>query len=217
MPLIQHPGFGGSVTYSPFLLSDDPDQQVSETIALMRQYAVEDSTAPLIQQEARGALVASPGATPEQAVFGWVKGRTSFLPDEATAAPISVPTDTPVVEVLIRPVDLAAMCTGGGCQRAGDCDDFSMYGAALLLALGRQVSFVTVAADPMAPGRFSHVYLASYANGQRVPLDISHGPYVGWETPNYTRRQEWPTNDAPWLALLAAAAAAYLLRKEVSL
>lgn len=214
MPLIHHPGFGGSVRYSPTVLSEDPDEQVSQTVALMWQYAVEDSTAPSIQEEARQALAAYPGATPEEAVWYWVKSRMGFVPDEATAAPLGL--DTPVVEVLIRPVDMAAMCNGSGCRRAGDCDDFSMYGAALLMALGRQVSFVTVAADPSAPDRFSHVYLASYVDGHRVPLDISHGPYPGWETPNYTRRKEWGDN-AGLFMLLAAGAAAYLLHKEVSL
>jgi len=219
VPLIPHHGYGGSVNYSALPLSDDPDTQVEQTIALMREYAVEDSATPLIQTEARQALAARPNATPEEAVFGWVRNRTSFRADEATAAPIAGYFEAPIVEVLTRPVDLAAMCTRSGCRRAGDCDDYSMYGAALLLALGRQVSYVTVAADPMAPDRFSHVYLASYADGTRVPLDISHGPYAGWETPNYSRRQEWPVNGSASLLMLiaAGAAAAYFLRKEVSL
>lgn len=215
MPMIHHPGFGGSVNYSPLVLSDDPDEQVEQTIALMSQYALEDSRTLPIQAEARQALAASPGATPEEAVFNWVRSRTTFLPDDATAAPLRL--DPPVVEVLIRPVDLAAMCSGSGCRRAGDCDDYSMYGASLLMALGRPVSFVTVAADPVAPDRFSHVYLASYPNGERIPLDISHGPAVGWETPNYSRRKEWPVTGAPGLGLLllAAGAAYYLSQRGV--
>lgn len=216
MPVVHHPGFGGSVRYQPVTLSDDPDVQVAQTIDLMRQYAREDSQSSAIQLEALAAIGEYPGS-PEEAVYRWVKRRVQFLNDEHTAQPLGV-FEIPVVEVLIRPIDLAAMCSNGGCRRAGDCDDFSMYGAALLLALGRRVSFVTVAADAADPERFSHVYLASYGpNGERIPLDISHGPAPGWETQHYTRREEWPIDgNSDWLTLAAVAGAAYFLTRRIA-
>ncbi len=215
LPVLNHPGFGGSVRYQAVAVSDDADEQVAQTIDLMRQYVIEDSRSLAIQAEARAALAVYPDASPEDAVFRWVRSRVAFATDEHTAAPFGNHPDIPVVEVLIRPVDLSAMCSDGGCRRAGDCDDFSMYGAALLLALGREVSFVTVAADPVAPDRFSHVYLASYTDAGRVPLDISHGPGAGWETSNATRREEWPVGDGgSWLVALLAASAAYFLGKR---
>ncbi len=214
MPVVHHPGFGGSVRYQSVALSDDPDTQVAQTIDLMRQYAREDSQSSAIQLEALAAIGEYPDS-PEEAVYRWVKRRVQFFNDEHTAQPLAF--DIPVVEVLIRPIDLAAMCSNGGCRRAGDCDDFSMYGAALLLALGRRVSFVTVAADAADPERFSHVYLASYGPGGRIPLDISHGPAVGWETQHYTRRDEWPIdNNSQWLTLAAVAGAAYFLSRRTA-
>jgi hypothetical protein len=94
------------------------------------------------------------------------------------------------IEVLIRPIDqwLLIKLRGLG---VGDCDCFHMYGACLLLALGIPCSLVTVSADPERPNEFSHVYLASYLNGVRTPLDISHGDYPGWEAPNLGRVKEW--------------------------
>lgn len=217
MPVVNHPAFGGgSVNYRASVLSDDPDEQVSETIALMRRYVVED--APALRREAEAALAATPGESPESAVWRWVRSRVSFVDDLTTARPLGN-LDIPVVEVLIRPVDLSAMCSSGGCRRVGDCDDFSMYVAALLASLGRRVSFVTVAADPAAPQQFSHVYVASYPpEGGRVALDASHGPSAGWETPNAWRRHEWPINHSSGLAALvvAGAAAYFFLRKAAA-
>ncbi len=214
MPVIEHPSFGGSVNYRVSVLPDDPDEQVADTIALMRRYVLED--APALAVEAQAALNAAPGESPEFAVWRWVRSRVSFVDDLTTARPLGA-LDAPVVEVLIRPVDLSAMCANGGCRRVGDCDDFSMYVAALLVALGRRVSFVTVAADPVAPRQFSHVYVASYPPEGRVALDASHGPSAGWETAHAWRRQEWPINHGHGLLLLlAAGAAAYVFSRKAA-
>lgn len=215
---IHHPGFGLPLRYEMTPVSEDPDDQVASTIALMSDYASTDSQHPAVVRDARQALAEFPSATPEQAVFGFVRRRLRFVDDETNAAPIAVKTDIPIVEVLIRPVDMSQMCARGSCQRTGDCDDHAMYGAALLLALGRRVKFCTVAADGSDPSRYSHVYLASYPpEGGRVPLDLSHGAYCGWEVPNrFGKMREWSVGaDLRQVVLnVAGVAAAWWLYKR---
>ena len=210
--MISHPTWG-DVRYEAVLVPDDPDEQVAAVIGTMRRYVLEDYRSPAIAAEAQRALKLDPN--PTTAVFWHTKRSLSFVRDEVLAAPMQPNHDYPIVEVLVRPVDMASMCGGGGgsCRRAGDCDDYAMYAAALLLNLGVPVSFVTLAADGADPSRYSHVYLAAYpAGGERVALDTSHGQYPGWEAPNYYgKRTEWPVSGSwlPWLpvgGLLYAAA-----------
>jgi hypothetical protein len=100
--------------------------------------------------------------------------------------------------------------------------------AALLTAKNIRCRFVTVAADPSDGYQsFSHVYVAAYAEGRRMPLDASHGSWPGWEVPLKAvgRIREWPVNDdsycprAAWLALAAltvlAAASALVWVKPI--
>jgi transglutaminase-like putative cysteine protease len=207
MPLIHHPGFGAVIRYEVTELPDDPAGQVAQTISLMGRYATEDASSPEITRDLQQALASGPGLPPEQAIFNYVKNRVRFVGDNVTASPFQVNTTIPIVETLVRPRDLSVMCSGGGqCSRAGDCDDFSMYGASLLLALGRDVRFVTVAADPSQPGIYSHVYVVVYReDGTRLPMDLSHGPYPGWEVQQVTRREEWSMNGGVNTVLVAGA------------
>lgn len=141
-----------------------------------------------------------------------------FQRDEATAAPWDLDVWNPVVETLIRPADQATMA-----NPIGDCDDFAMYGAAHLLSRGVPCSFVTIAADASAPRMFSHVYLAAYPKvgqfaGMRVPLDLSHGHFPGWEHGETFRIEEWPVRT--WMsspfAWVVGGAGAYLLYRAFS-
>jgi hypothetical protein len=179
------------------LTGDDPDQQVADTISLMTRYVCEDSRNPTVIKDA--ATVAPPGVDPIEAVFWHVKQLIRFQHDERTAEPLSSRlskmglADIPVVEVLIRPVDMVTWREDTGQRQVGDCDDYAMLTAALLMAHGIRSSFVTAAADPRIPGQFSHVYVAAYPGSGRIALDTSHGQYPGWEvSENVTRRQEWP-------------------------
>jgi hypothetical protein len=211
---LYHPMFGAEIQASETLIPDDPDGQVAATIDLMRRYVLEDSGSPAVRRDLQQALGGISAADLDEAercrrIFSWVKGRISFLDDGGLSGASGLDSNplAPVVEVLIRPRDMAIMCENGACQRVGDCDDFSMYTAALLSAAGVKCSFVTVAADQAEPERFSHVYVAAYPNGQRLPMDTSHGPHVGWETQQITRIEEWPvagTQDITALAIVAA-------------
>ena len=201
----QHPILG-RVKYEAREVGDDPYEQVKRTIQLMCGYALSDSTSPEIQAEAGEVKwQAGMGASPLDLVCGvWKKtqGKIQFLRDEVSGAPLeSFLSQTyegegkPVIEILIRPRDMAVLTPG---VSVGDCDDYSMYAASLLTALGIPCSFVTVAADPRNPFAFTHVYVAAYPNGQRVPVDASHGKYCGWEAANAMdvgRVQEWPLDD----------------------
>ena len=187
---IAHPDLG-AVRYSLEQLPDDMEGQVAHTIGLMRSYALEDAVSPAIQADLYAALGEKASALPQQdvaaRVFDYVKRRIRFVQDERLASPWLV-EGTDVIEVLVRPIDLSMQTA----PRVGDCDDFSTYAASLLTAAAVDNSFVTVAADASAPGQFSHVYVAAYPDGVRLPLDTSHGDYAGWETMNYSRRKEWP-------------------------
>jgi len=207
--VFRHPQLG-TVQYSTTVLPDDPDGQVDATIAIMRRYVLEDCGRPEIQRDLASAVGSTGYPVSLHAViehiFNYVKRKITFTQDYDIAGPLSqagvLPADKPVVEVLVRPVDISLGA------HTGDCDDYSMYTAALLAAAGIQCAFVTVAADPDLPTNFSHVYVAAYIPGniglQRVAMDTSHGDVAGWEVENrYGRRREWPINtvdggDASW-------------------
>ena len=66
----------------------------------------------------------------------------------------------------------------------GDCAIFTCLIQALLSYRGIPWETVTVAASPMTPDLFTHVYAqAVRPDGSRLPLDASHGKYPGWEVP----------------------------------
>lgn len=207
MATVYHPAFGQALRYRLDEVSDDPDEQVAQTINFMSGYVIEDWNSPEIARDAEEALLQNPDVSPIEAVFRYVKSRVRFTQDAQLSAPLQDHYRHPIVETLIRPRDLAVLCDSAACQRQGDCDDFTMYTAALLHAVGvSDVRFATVAADPSHPNEFSHVYVVAYQDGQRIPLDTSHGPRAGWETEQiYAPRKEWRIGAGSLLPLLALA------------
>lgn len=206
-----HPSFGHYVTAGLSEVSDDPDTQVGQVIGMMSDYSTSDgNTAELGRDAARAAALGGTG-NPAIDTFWFVKPRVRFVPDDVTAAPFASWRAGPIVETLIRPLDLRRMI-----DPQGDCDDFSMLTAALLVAACVPVSFCTVAVDRLDPGRYSHVYAVAYLDGVRIPLDTSHGPRPGWEVPNlFGKRREWPLSAASidgrvWIVAGAVAIAAGL-------
>ena len=186
-----HPDFGSEVKYEFSILPESADGQIRSTIARVIDLIRKDAQTPFLQAEAQRMLELGQG-DPNQGL--WKLSRSMrFKKDEKIAddLPVDDPRKTDTIEVLIRPVDqwLLIKLRGMG---VGDCDCFHMYGACLLLAAGVPCSLVTISADSSEPGRFSHVYLASYWGGKRTALDLSHGEYPGWEAPNLGRIREWP-------------------------
>ena len=212
-----HPELGQLVNYSLTPLSEDPDRQVEQTIQRMRRHVIEDSGSAPIQRDA--ALIRQSGTgDPISDSFWWVKNRINFWQDEQLSRGLRAfhggdPVADPIIEVLVRPRDLADMQPA-----AEDCDGFASYLPALLRCQGVPCSFVTVAADPREPGRFSHVYAACTdpATGQRISLDASHGAYPGWEcteSGQVTRLKEWPIDGPDWGTLFVIAVVLYAAAK----
>jgi transglutaminase-like putative cysteine protease len=206
---IDHPVYG-SVRYTVEPLSLDPDTQIAQTIERMHTLVREDAASPVIQREMREIRerVRETGQSYVEGVFQWVKGRLRFQKDEVNAGPVwsmgALGTDGVIAESLVRPVDMANLPEG---RKVGDCDDYSMYTASLLEAAGIPWKFATVAANAQDPEVYSHVYVVAYPNGQRIPLDTSHGAYVGWEAPRPFRKEEWGPSAGVGVWLLAAGVA----------
>lgn len=186
MNRLNHPVLG-NVRYTSVPLSLDPDTQVQQAIALMSRYAIADAQTPEVMKDAEYAA-GEGGGDPVEGAYRYAKRKLRFVEDA------SILTNPDVVEVLIRPVDVSLISRMGGTGFVqGDCDDFSMYVAALLLAQNVACTFATVAADPESPDAYSHVYVVAYPQaGKRVPVDASHGKHVGWEAPSrFGKMREW--------------------------
>lgn len=206
--VVYHPGITPVAGYDQAQVSfeihevpDDPYAQVREVIGLMKRYANEDSSSLGLLADAQRATVSG---DPISDTWNYVKRGglrgMRFVRDEETVLPFSdyeynVPgTWRPFVEAISRPVMLAQSDYD---SPIGDCDCFATYGAAHLISKGVDCAFVTVAADSRDPELFSHVYLVAYPRsgayaGRRVPLDLSHGPFPGWEVERVFKREEWP-------------------------
>jgi hypothetical protein len=195
-----HPIFG-LVGYRGEELGWDADQQVARTLGIMGQRVREDAADPAFCSWAQYVVGGVPGQLSDmeavEAAYSHVKGALRFQRDEVTGAGVGNYPAEEVVEVLIRPREMAKFVAQG--KGTGDCDDFTMYLAAILTCYGIPVEFCTVAADGRAPGNYSHVYLVAYPKVDGVPgrlaLDASHGDYPGWEVANmFGRRKQWPVS-----------------------
>ena len=219
-----HPDFGGPIRYSFENLPEHPDGQVRDAIARILGYVREDVSDPLIQEDAQECLALgehsglSYGYQCINGVWRKIKRSLKFQHDEKTAARLAIDDRRipDVVEVIVRPVDQSLLIRRMP-HGVEDCDGLEGYASCLLTALGIPCALVTVSAEPEEPNRFSHVYLACYVDGQRIPVDFSHGPYPGWECPNTGRLKEWPVIESPAaqlcssLAPVFAVTAAYFL------
>ncbi len=207
-----HPAFGENVRYSFDRLPDSPDGQVRASIRKIIRYIREDAqSCPGIRSDLDRALRIG-GGDPILGIWKLIKGSMRFQRDEVTAAQLQTADvrKEDAIEVFIRPCDqsLLIQMKGIGIE---DCDGFEMYAACMFLVLGIPVSLVTVAANGEHPDEFSHVYLAAYLNGQRIPLDFSHGNYPGWECPNLGKLKEWPVHVTPIETVTQLAIAAGVL------
>jgi hypothetical protein len=220
VPLAYHPDFGQLVSYQFESMPEDPDAQVRMAIHKAISMVLDHVAQPIIQRDAARALDLG-GGDPIRGVWKLAKPAIRFRQDFDIGQDLQVddPRKRDIVETFIAPADQAKLIQlrSSGVE---DCDGFTMYGACLLLALGVPVSMCTVSAEREKPREFSHVYLVAYWNGTRIPLDLSHGLYPGWECPNLDRLREWPVSfdtirPSMFLPiLLAAAAGGYLIWKE---
>jgi hypothetical protein len=120
-------------------------------------------------------------------IYGYVKRVVRFEDDDKVVCSYIDPGAN--AELLITPERLLTMP-----EPKGDCDDFSMLLASLVIASQEicKVYFVTVAADHNAPDEFSHVYVAVQLPSQQTfVMDGSHGPWFGWEVQNVFKKRYW--------------------------
>lgn len=189
--------------WSAVQTSFNADDQVEQTIPLIRAYAKADSTHPYIV----AAAAAAPGRTTVERAWRSAKQYLTFKDDQSVAGLAGVDTGDDIIEVLQRPADVAEQYNmTGGAPVPGDCDDYSMFVASIARAIDPDcdINFVCVAAEANAPGVLSHIYVTI----DGVPCDASHGLYPGWEVPreHITRRVEYPLSlSIPLLAFAASA------------
>lgn len=206
----------GPVRYSVREIGWSPNYQVISTIGVMGERVGEDAGDRWFRERA-GRIIPDGLSEVEKvaAVHGHARGGIRFQRDEKTGEGMAGTEENPLIEVIVRPRDMARYVDAG--MAIGDCDDFSMYCAAMLEAVGVPCKFVTVAADGRDPEQFSHVYVAAYPRGGdgsrvRVPVDASHGEYPGWEVENrFGKREEWAISGGCRLLGLASLAAITLI------
>lgn len=172
----------------------DNDSSTAQTIALMRSYVLAAAQQQPVIDATRRALRGLGPDTPRwrvaQAIGEYVARNIRFKTDESILASNGLSQDQ---ELLIPPYLLLQ-------YRAGDCDDFAQLVCAMLLCAGVSCGFSTIAADPDAPWRWSHVYSVAYLeDGSRYPVDAAAAAQgraraYGWESPMAYRRAEWPVS-----------------------
>lgn len=187
---LHHPNFQGQVNYQAWDQPAGDEEATAQTISLMSYFARHDAASPAVEV---AAAIATRGAVTQKekaaSIWRWIKAHISYAEDSRAAAALAglIP-DAASAEVLIRPVDLLRMKSP-----AGDCDDFSMLAASMLIASGIRPYFKTIAADPQEPDSYSHVFVIAPVGegGSAFALDCSHGPYPGWEAPTEGKTRVW--------------------------
>jgi hypothetical protein len=126
------------------------------------------------------------------AIFYWIRGNISFIEDEQLMyEELGIQPKHLDKELLIVPPVLLSMP-----RPMGDCDDFSLLMASMLLCAGIQPYFVTVAADAEEPERFSHIYVCACLMDEGTHLCLDAGNRFamvppGWESSKITRKAIW--------------------------
>lgn len=164
------------------------DASTASTIARMVSIARATAGTPRFLELGREGLRESQGNV--DSILDWVhsstKSQFTFQIDETTLPSTSLPIDS---QLLITP-PLALDHPG----LAGACPSYATFVATLLLAtrLPIDIYFTTIAASPVDPTEFSHVYVTVVdTQGKRIPVDASHGPHVGWEYDGAFRKHNW--------------------------
>lgn len=173
----------------------DSDVSTAATIADMRRLARMYSHDPSVVAAVNSAL-ARTGVVAHRdiahAIFYWVRQNIRFVEDETLLyQQLGVSVEDLDKELLIVPPVLLAMPVP-----MGDCDDFSVLLASMLMSAGLRPYFVTVAADSMEPQKFSHVYVCAELADEGTHLCLDAGnrfPAVpaGWESENVSRKAVW--------------------------
>ena len=172
----------------------DNDVSTRHTIQIMRDLAHRYAGDPQVIQATNQALSAGANSQREiaSAIFYWVRGNVRFVEDEQLMyEQLGVQPAELDKELLIVPPVLLSMP-----HPMGDCDDFTLLMASMLLAAGMVPYFVTVAADKEDERKFSHIYVCACLSDEGSHLCLDAGNRLemvppGWETTDVTRKAVW--------------------------
>ena len=186
----------------------DPDAATVQTIQEMVRLIHLSASDPLLQACAvqavdgwRGGFeFASTGLDPftspaaiAESCFWWAKHHVRFLHHNKQIWAIFKERDQ--LQLLIAPETFVRMA-----KMEGDCAIYTMLMCSMLEALGVQWEIQTLAVNPYQPSVFSHVFCrVVLPSGRRIPLDASHGAYLGWMVPDsdILRSQVWDMDGNP--------------------
>jgi len=172
---------------------DDHDSSAFETGGAMAQLVQQSVGSQSIRAAALQAIAALPqSATRRQkadAVWHWVHTHMTLVPHEELACEFAGRCDGQA-QFLMSPE--LALRVG-----KGDCAIYTPLVCSMLFSVGVPCRMIPVAADSSDRRRLSHVYAAAVLeDGSLYPLDASHGPRPGWQTPT-PRREVWPVFGLP--------------------
>ena len=153
----------------------DGNPGIFETIEKMRALALAPS--PRLDALAQRLLLAHPGAS------SYVRAAVvhRYLMDHLTYT-----QDHPDVEELTEPELLLAQVENRG-SGFGDCDDYAILAAGLLLRLGVPADFIVASTRP--DRIYDHVYVQAKTNLGPVPMDAIFGQPFGWSARGFTARE----------------------------
>lgn len=127
------------------------------------------------------------------AIFYWVRRNVRFVEDEQLMyQEFGIQPQYLDKELLIIPPLLLSMP-----EPMGDCDDFSLLLASMLLCAGLKPYWVTVAADKNDLRKFSHIYVCVSLQDEGTHMCLDAGNRLqmvppGWEENKVTRKAIWP-------------------------
>lgn len=148
------------------------------TLTVMGRLALEGSRDVRVREAAIDALHSYNAASHDRyaqagALFAFVRDRIMFVGDVLGVETVQSPYFTLRV-------------------RAGDCDDRATLLAAMLRSVSIPADFRVIAANPAAPGSFSHVYVVATVAGRRVALDPTYSSNApGYEFAAITRKGDF--------------------------
>jgi transglutaminase-like putative cysteine protease len=179
-----------SVRTNPF----NNDVSTTATIMQMRGLAHRYASDPLVMQATGEALSGGVRSWRDVAcaIFYWIRHVVRFVEDETLMyEQFGIQPQHLDKELLIIPPVLLAMP-----QPMGDCDDYSLLMASMLLCAGLRPYWVTVAADAEDHRKFSHIYVCVYLPDEGTHMHLDPGnrlPMVppGWEESKVTRKAIW--------------------------
>jgi len=153
------------------------DDGTEQTVALLRRL-VDDAWKDPVVNRAAIEIIRAAGIAPYDSV-----GQVNAIYDFARSFYF---VNDPVSKEALRPTRELLLL------RAGDCDDINANVLpALLGTIGYESRLVTIAADPVTPDLFSHVYAEVNLDGQWIPLDAARPGAVFGVGPAYFFRRKW--------------------------